>query len=48
MVITEINGVEISSIYELDKQISRYDKKSTVCLTVVKKNGKIAYYYVKV
>lgn len=48
MVIVAVNGVEINSTYELDKQLSRYEKKSKVCLKVIKKNGKEAFYYVKV
>jgi len=48
MVITEVNGVKINNTYELDKQLSRYNKKSDVCLTVIKKNGKVAYYYVEI
>lgn len=48
MVIVAVNGVEVDSKYQLDKQLSRYEKKSKVCLKVIKKNGKTAYYYVKV
>ncbi len=48
MVIVAVNGVTVNSKYELDKQISRYEKKSKVCLKVIKKNGKVANYYVKV
>ena len=48
MVIQAINSVVIKSTYDLDNQLSRYEKGSTVCLEVLKKNGKIAYYYAKI
>lgn len=48
MVIVAVNGVEVNNIYELDKQLTRYDKNDNVCLKVIKKNGKIDFYYVKV
>lgn len=48
MTIIEVNGVEINSIYEFDKQLSRYEKKDNVCLKVIKKNGKEAFYYVEI
>lgn len=48
MVIVSVNGVEIKNAYELDKQLDRYDKNSNVCLKVIKKNGKEAFYHVKV
>lgn len=48
MVIQTVNSVEIRNTYDLDNQLSRYEKGSTVCLGVLKKNGKIAYYYVKI
>ena len=48
MTIVEINGVKIKNGYELDKQLARYNKKDSVCLKVIKKNGKIAYYYVEI
>ena len=34
--------------YELDKQLTRYEKNDNVCLKVIKKNGKIASYHVSV
>ena len=46
MVIVAVNGIKINNTYELDKQFSRYEKKSSVCLKVIKSNGKIAFYYV--
>ena len=48
MVIVAVNGVEVNNIYELDKQLTRYDKNDNVCLKVIKKNGKIDFYYSKV
>jgi serine protease Do len=48
MVIVAVNGVEINNIYELDKQLVRYNKDDNVCLKVIKKNGKVGFYYVKV
>lgn len=48
MVIVAVNGVEVKNVYEFDKQLMRYEKKDSVCLKVIKKSGKIAYYYVKV
>jgi len=48
MVIKAVNGVNVKNGYELDKQLMRYDKKSKVCLKVIKKNGKEKFYYVKV
>ncbi len=48
MVIVAVNGVEVDSVYEFDKQLLRYEKKQKVCLKVIKKNGKEAYYYVKI
>ena len=47
MTIIAVNGVEISNCYELDREITRYNKGSKVCLKVVKKNGKEAFYCVK-
>jgi len=48
MVIVAVNGIEIKNMYELDKQLARYEKNDNVCLKVIKKNGKIAFYHVKV
>jgi len=48
MVIQAVNSVVVKNSYELDNQLSRYKKGDTVCLSVIKKNGKTAYYYVKV
>lgn len=48
MVIVAVNGVAIKNIYELDKQLTRYEKDDNVCLKVIKKNGKTGFYYVKV
>lgn len=48
MVIVAVNGIEIKSVYELDKQLSRYEKEDNVCLKVIKKNGKEAFYYVEI
>ena len=48
MVILAVNGVEVNSVYEIDKQLTRYEKNDNVCLKVIKKNGKIDFYYVKV
>ena len=48
MTIVAINGVEIKNGYQLDKQLLRYEKDDKVCLTVIKKNGKQAYYYLNV
>lgn len=48
MVITEVNGVEVKNEYEFDRQLLRYKKGSRVCLSVVKKNGKLNYYFVKI
>lgn len=48
MVIQAVNSVMVKNGYELDNQLSRYKKGDTVCLSVIKRNGKTAYYYVKV
>lgn len=48
MVIQMVNSVVVKNIYDLDNQLSRYKKGDTVCLGVVKRNGKVAYYYAKV
>jgi S1-C subfamily serine protease len=48
MVITAVNGVNVSSKYDLDRQLDRYPKESNVCLSVVKKNGNTTYYYVTI
>ena len=48
MVIVAINGIEIKNSYELDKQLIRYEKNDNVCLKVIKKNGKVAFYHTKV
>ena len=48
MVIVAVNGIEIKNKYELDSQLSRYEKNDNVCLKVIKKNGKEAFYHVKV
>lgn len=48
MVIVAINGVNINNKYELDKQLYRYEKESSVCLKVIKNNGKTAFYYVEI
>jgi len=47
MVIVAVNGVGINSMYELDKQFSRYEKGDSVCLKVIKKNGKESFFYVE-
>lgn len=47
-VIVAVNGVEIKNKYELDAQLARYEKKDNVCLKVIKKDGKTAFYHVKV
>ncbi len=48
MVIQEVNSIVVKNMYELDNQLSRYKKGDIVCLKVIKKNGKIGYYYTKV
>lgn len=48
MVIVAVNGVAINNLYELDKQLTRYEKDDNVCLKVIKKNGKTGFYYVKI
>lgn len=48
MVIQKVNSVVVKNIYDLDNQLSRYKKGDTVCLSIVKRNGKVAYYYAKV
>ena len=48
MVIVAVNGVEIKNKYELDKQLARYKKGDNVCLKVIKKDGKKAFYHVEV
>ena len=48
MTIVAVNGIKVTNGYELDKQLSRYEKKDSVCLKVIKKNGKEAFYHVKV
>ena len=48
MTIVAVNGVEINSVYEIDKQLLRYTKGSKVCLKVIKSNGKEKYYFVKI
>lgn len=48
MVIQSVNSIKVENMYELDNQLFRYKKDDTICLGVVKKNGKTAYYYVKV
>lgn len=48
MTIIAVNGVEINSVYEMDKQLLRYTKGSKVCLKVVKTNGKEKNYFVKI
>lgn len=47
MTIVAVNGIDVKNVYEFDKQISRYEKKSSVCIKVIKTNGKTDYYYVK-
>ena len=48
MTIVAVNGIEIKDSYQLDKQFSRYEKGDSVCLKVIKKNSKEAFYYVEV
>ena len=48
MVIVAVNGLEIKNKYELDKQLERYSKNDNVCLKVIKKNGKEAFYHVDI
>lgn len=48
MVIVAVNGVEINSVYDFDRQLSRYEKGDSVCLKVIKTNGKVAFYYVEI
>lgn len=48
MVITQVNGVDVESCAQLDKELSRYDKGSYVSLKVIKKNGKTAVYKEKI
>ena len=48
MVIVAVNGVKIKNKYELDKQLARYKKGDNVCLKVIKKDGKKAFYHVEV
>jgi S1-C subfamily serine protease len=45
MVIVAVNGVKVKNKYELDKQLARYQKNDNVCLKVIKKNGKVAFYH---
>ena len=47
-VIVAVNGIEIKNKYEFDGQLARYEKKDNVCLKVIKKDGKTAFYHVKV
>ncbi len=47
-VIVAVNGVKIKNKYELDSQLARYEKNDNVCLKVIKKDGKIDFYHVKV
>ena len=48
MVIVAVNGVNINNKYELDAQLSRYEKEDNVCLKVIKKNGKEAFYHIEI
>lgn len=48
MVIVAVNGVKIKNKYELDKELERYEKNDNVCLKVIKKNGKEAFYHVDI
>lgn len=48
MTIVAVNGVEINNTYEMDKQLLRYNKGSTVCLKVIKTSGSEKYYFVEI